>query len=144
VAQTIHISAEIAASIDRVWQVLTGLDEYASWHPQISSAKGELRPGGKLEIASRGLQPAMGVTVVTVEPPQLLVYEGGDPEHVLVRHRWQLTDLGQGRTRIDDYEEFLGPQAEAMFSQHAAALRRDLEPIVQALQEAAETPVSAE
>jgi uncharacterized protein YndB with AHSA1/START domain len=44
-AQT-TVDIDIAASPERVWQVLVGFDEYADWNPWLIEAHGDAAPGG--------------------------------------------------------------------------------------------------
>jgi hypothetical protein len=41
---------EINAPASRVWQVLTGLERYAEWNPQIPTASGRLEVGGRIRL----------------------------------------------------------------------------------------------
>ena len=136
----LHFTVEVAAPAAQVWAVLTNFDAYPEWHPHITSACGELVPGGQITARAAGAGPmSVDAKVVEVEAPHLLVFEGGDPDHVLVRHTWELSALPDGSTRVDDYERFLGPEAEAMFAQHSETMRQHLEPIMGALKKAAES-----
>jgi len=41
---------QINASPEKVWSVLTGLDEYSSWNPFIKEAKGKVKQGEQLKV----------------------------------------------------------------------------------------------
>jgi uncharacterized protein YndB with AHSA1/START domain len=41
---------EINAPASRVWQVLTGLEPYAEWNPQIPTASGRPEVGGRIRL----------------------------------------------------------------------------------------------
>ena len=46
----LYTEIEIEASPERVWQVLTDIDQFSEWNPFIRSAKGELKVGSQLEV----------------------------------------------------------------------------------------------
>ena len=130
----------MAAPIDRVWAVLTDFDAYADSHPYITSAHGDLVLGGQIMLTAPGAGGlSLDIKIVDVEAPRLLVFEGGDPDHILVRHSWRLTPLPGGTTRVDDHESFLGPEAAAMFNEHSETMRQQLKPIMDALTSAVES-----
>jgi uncharacterized protein YndB with AHSA1/START domain len=137
---SLELAVEIAAPVDDVWNVLADFSAYPQWHPHIASASGELRPGGQIRVRSAGpVAASLDVAIVQVDAPHVLVTEGGDPEHLIVRHHWELSALPNGATRVDDHETFLGPHAAAMFAQHSEAMRSQLVPIMDALKAAAES-----
>lgn len=45
---------QIAAPIDKVWQVLTGFDLWKDWNPMVNSASGSATPNSKVDIIMRG------------------------------------------------------------------------------------------
>ncbi len=63
-------SFEIAASAERVWKVLTDLDRYGEWNPQIPVAKGTVKEGAeiKIKLALPG-RPAINLSA-TIEQAQ--------------------------------------------------------------------------
>ena len=67
---------EINAPAMRVWQVLTGLERYGEWNPQIPSASGRLEVGARIRL--RLALPArptldLSATIEEVQPGRLLV-----------------------------------------------------------------------
>jgi len=48
---------EIHASSERVWSILTDLNQFHEWNPFIRKAAGEVRGGGKLTF---GITPSGG------------------------------------------------------------------------------------
>ena len=136
----LHLTIDVSAPSEEVWAVLTNFDTYGEWHPHIRSAHGELVPGGRITVQAAGAGPmSFDAKVVEVEVPHLLVFEGGDPDHILVRHTWKLSALPDGSTRVDDYESFLGAEAPMMFAQHSETMRHQLEPVMGALRNAVES-----
>lgn len=70
---------EVEASPERVWAVLSALDRYDQWNPQIKNARGALEPGAqiafRLELPGR---PAMNLeaTIEEAEPNAMLSWRG--------------------------------------------------------------------
>lgn len=134
-----EVATEVEVPIEAAWAVLADLRSYQDWHPQIASASGELSAGSVIRMTAAGPQPAsLDLRVVDVRAPHLLITEGGDPEHVFVQHRWELSELTAGRTRVVDRETFMGPAASETFAQYAGAMQAQLEPILAALKSAME------
>ena len=137
---SLHLRVDVAAPMDQVWAVLTNFDAYADWHPHIISVHADLMPGGQITVSAAGAgELSLDAKIVDVEAPHLLVFEGGDPDQILVRHTWELSTSPDGTTRVDDHESFLGPDASAMFAQHSEGMRQQLEPIMDALKTAVES-----
>jgi len=104
---------EIDAPPTDVWAALTDLDRYAEWNPFITDAAGEVQVGERL---TNRLQPPGGRAmtfrpeVTVVEPNETFEWLG----HLGVsgvfdgRHRFALTELPDGRTRLVQSEQFSG------------------------------------
>jgi len=69
---------EIHAAPQQVWAVLTDFAAYEIWNPYISPAKGQARPGARLELTlqSGGGSITYEPTVVTAEPNRRLSWSG--------------------------------------------------------------------
>jgi hypothetical protein len=111
--KTIRTATEIAAPVETVWAELAAVSKYAEWNPFITSLEGALVTGGRLEV--RIVPP--GGRPMTFRPTLIAVEEGRRLEwlgRLLLpgvfdgRHCFQLEDLGQGRTRLTQAEEFSG------------------------------------
>ncbi len=111
--QEIRTHVEIAASPERVWNVLMDFAAFPAWNPFIRSISGEARSGGKLEVHIQ--PPGRGVsvfrpTVQVTEPNRELRWLG----HLLVsglfdgEHQWRLEPLDAGHTRFLHSERFKG------------------------------------
>jgi hypothetical protein len=104
---------EIDAPPNDVWAALTDLDGYAEWNPFITEAAGEVKVGERL---TNRLQPpgeramTFRPEVTVVEPNETFEWLG----HLGVsgvfdgRHRFELTELPDGRTRLVQSEQFSG------------------------------------
>ena len=68
---------EIQATPDKVWQVLTSLDQYPEWNPFIHHAIGKAKVGEKVDITvkSGGKEMTLHCTVVKVEPNKELCWK---------------------------------------------------------------------
>ncbi len=108
---------EVQASADRVWDVLTRLDLYPEWNPQIPLASGEMRVGSKinLRLCMPG-RPAMDVsaTIEEFEFNQLVTWRG----HVVAPwffegyRRFAIASIDGTRVRVthvEDIHGLLGP-----------------------------------
>jgi hypothetical protein len=111
--KTIQAVTEIAAPVETVWAELAAVSKYAEWNPFITALEGALVAGGRLEvrIVPPGGRPmTFRPTVIEVEQGRRLAWLGRLllPGVFDGRHSFQLEDLGQGRTRLTQAEEFSG------------------------------------
>ena len=109
----IHTEVEIAASAQRVWQILADLPSYGQWNPLIREASGQLQKGGKLElcISAPGLaQRRVPVELLAVEPARELRWLGRFVMPGLLDgdHSFLLSSLGPERVRVVQQESFSG------------------------------------
>jgi hypothetical protein len=104
---------EIDAPPERVWAVLTDFESYPEWNPFVKHISGPVERGAKLDVRivppgkkGMGFKPS----VTAAEPHRELAWLG----HVLVpgifdgEHRFEIEDLGGGRTRFVQREMFKG------------------------------------
>ena len=111
--KTIQAVTEIAAPVETVWAELAAVSTYAEWNPFITALEGALVAGGRLKvrIVPPGGRPmTFRPTVVRVEVGRRLEWLGRLllPGVFDGRHSFELEDLGQGRTRLTQSEEFSG------------------------------------
>ena len=70
-------TSEINAQASRVWQVLTGPERYAEWNPQIPTASGRLKVGGRIRLRlALPERPTLDLsaTIEEVLPERLLTW----------------------------------------------------------------------
>lgn len=104
---------EIDAPPTDVWATLTDLDRYAEWNPFIIEAAGEVKVGERLD---NRMQPpgeramTFRPEVTVVEPNETFEWLGrlGVSGVFDGRHRFALTELPDGRTRLVQSEQFSG------------------------------------
>jgi hypothetical protein len=104
---------EINAGAARVWTVLTTLDRYAEWNPQIPRASGTLQEGAtiRLRLALPG-RPAMNLsaTIEDARPNELITWRG----HVVTPwffegyRRFAIEPVTSGRVRVTHVEDIHG------------------------------------
>ncbi len=109
----LHSEIEIAASAERVWDILTDFASYPQWNPFIRRISGEPTVGEHLEVR---LEPpgGMGITlrptVLRAEPNRLMRWVG----HLLVpglfdgEHSLAIQPLEENRVRFVQHEAFEG------------------------------------
>ena len=111
--KTIEVVTEIAAPVETVWAELTAVTEYAAWNPFITTFRGDLVEGAKVEVQilpPGGKAMTFRPTITKVEENQHLEWIG----RLLIpgvfdgRHSFHLEDLGDGRTRLTQSEKFSG------------------------------------
>src|SRR5215203_4503824 len=109
----LHSEIEIAASPERVWDILADFAAYPRWNPFIRRISGELKVGERLEVrleppGSRGI--TLRPTVLSAEPNRQLRWLG----HLLVpglfdgEHTLATEPLGENRVRFVQHEVFKG------------------------------------
>jgi uncharacterized protein YndB with AHSA1/START domain len=67
---------EIAASPDVVWEVLTTIERWPSWNPDIKSVSGPVRLGEGSDFAWKAGPGTIKSTIQRLEPPQLVAWTG--------------------------------------------------------------------
>ncbi|MCD9623976.1 SRPBCC domain-containing protein [Rhabdothermincola salaria] len=109
----IRTQIDIDATPDEVYAVVADVAAYPEWNPTIVETDGHGRLGEKLRLR---MQPTQGggmtfrPTVTEAEPGVAFEWLGrlGVPGLFDGRHRFELTDLGDGRTRLVHGESFSG------------------------------------
>ncbi|GII02832.1 SRPBCC domain-containing protein [Planobispora takensis] len=108
----IRTEAEIDASPEKVWRVLTDFAAYPEWNPFIVSARGEARVGARLtnELSNDGKVMTFSPTVLAAAPGRELRWIGRFvmPGIVDGEHYFLIEDLGGGRSRLVQGETFTG------------------------------------
>jgi len=105
-----YASINIAASPERVWEVLMNAAEWPNWDPSCERIEGTIAPGATIKAFTK-LSPgrAFSVKVTTFEPPRKMVWTGGMPLGLFKgRRSFNLlaTEIG---TEFSLHEVFTGP-----------------------------------
>jgi hypothetical protein len=138
----------VDAPIERVWNVLTDIRAYSSWHPSTKLADvdsyGELSVGAKFTLKTNSGTPSelvFSVTVTEVSAPNALRWKGGKRWVFYGYHSWTLKRSDAG-TLVTDEEVFSGLLARGVLSKHGAALERQYATGLASLKQRAESLVS--
>lgn len=127
-SRTTSVSVTIAAPPVVVWELLTDAGSHPEWNSTVVSVKGDIRPGGNLELVSK-LDPSrtFKLKVKDFDPPRQLAW--GD---ALGTRTYTLTGTNGG-TRFEMTEKIGGPvfplfaskipSFDASFEQFAADLK---------------------
>ncbi len=111
--KTITTTIEINATPKEVWDVITDFPTHADWNPFFARVEGQPAVGEQLKVVARkgdGEGMSFSPKVLEVESGRILRWKGKlfvsgifDGEHI-----FELTDLGNGITRLDHRENFSG------------------------------------
>ncbi len=98
------VEADIRASAEKIWGILTNLNGYASWNSTVLSIEGEVSIGGTIRLVSK-LDPkrTFKLKVKEIEPNSRLVW--GDP---MGKRTYVLTE-NSGVTHFTMSEKIGGP-----------------------------------
>ena len=96
----------IAASPERVWQLLATIDEWPRWNPDVTAAHldGHLTPGSSFTWTENGF--GIESTFLKVEPPRQLAWRGHAVGTDAV-HAWQIEPAAAG-VMVTTTETFSG------------------------------------
>jgi hypothetical protein len=142
-ALTLRTEIEIAATAERVWEVLTDFAAFPRWNPFIRHIDGVLAPRARLEVR---IQPPGGramtfrPTVLRVEPPQLLSWRGRTfiPGLFDGEHLFEIEPLLHDRVRFMHGEDFRGLLVPLLASSLRTTTRRGFQQMNAALKTRAE------
>ena len=127
---------EIAAPVDVVWEVLTDLEQWPQWNPDVKSMSfdGPLAPGSEFRWKAG---PATIVsTLERVEPPRVVAWRGRTMS-IKALHEWRL-EPSDGGTRVETEETYTGLLARLFRGQLQKTLDRALEQGLEHLKREAE------
>ncbi len=110
--KVLHTTVEIDAPRAEVWGVITDFPAHAEWNPFFASIDGEASVGEVLTVVARKGE-GTGMTfrpTVLVADGSTLRWLGKIPPGGLFngQHEFKLTELPDGRTRLDHSERFTG------------------------------------
>ena len=104
-------TAEIQASPETIWAILTDAPGYQAWDSGIERVDGRIAPGEKITVRSRANPGrAFPVRVTEFTPGERMVWSGGMPLGLFRGVRtFVLAPGSDGSTRFSMREEYSGP-----------------------------------
>lgn len=142
--RTIDTGIDIAAPVERVWEILTGFGAYANWNPYLVRIEGQPVPGTEIVVTSRpggiGAGITQSVKVVALDPPRLMHWEGGLPDRGQFEgnHFFELHALSADATQLRHYELFSGSLADDILDRYGLVIRASFNLFNEALRVQAE------
>lgn len=132
------VTADIAATPERIWQLLTNADDMVRWNSTLTSMEGLIGPSGtvKMEVPEAP-GTVFEIDVTTFTPPREMVWTQGNPIVFRGVRTYRLSPLGAGLTRFEMIEVFSGlalpmaggrlPVFKPIFERYAADLKAEAE-----------------
>jgi hypothetical protein len=102
------VATRIAASPERVWAVLTEIEEWARWTATITSIEGEMSVGNKVKLRVPGVDRTFGPKVAALEPNRRLVWSDGAAPMFKGTRTYTLAPSTNGTTDFAMVEVFTG------------------------------------
>ncbi len=103
-------SIDVAASPDRVWEVLVDVERWPEWTESVTSARfmadGPLAVESRVEVSQPKI-PTGTYTVTELEPGKRFTWEQRQPGSTVVAHH-ECTPLADGGTRVELTVEMTG------------------------------------
>jgi hypothetical protein len=145
----LHTEVIVNAPLHTVWEVVTDLSRYSTWNPFIVSAEGEAAVGERL---TNRMQPPDGKgmtfkpTVTEAEVDSTFEWLGrlGVPGVFDGRHRFELSAMSDGGTRVVHREEFSGILVRFMRKSLDTQTKHGFELMNSALKSRAEATVGSQ
>jgi carbon monoxide dehydrogenase subunit G len=112
---TVHVTIEIDAPPQQVWDVVMDPNRLGEWvtiHRSIEDVSdNQLTKGATMEqvLAMRGVSFHVNWTLVEVTAPKAAVWDGKGPAHSRARIRYELSGDGDGPTKFEYTNEFTPP-----------------------------------
>lgn len=115
----IRTVVDINAPPEKVWKAVVDFEHYGDWNTQLKFLGGEAKPGGNLHLllAAKGADPYEFKPVVSrwVENKEFAwLAITGMPRVFDGEHFFELEDLGNGKTRVVNREEYRGVMSQVM------------------------------
>ena len=132
------VTAEIASTPERIWQLLTDADDMIRWNSTLTGIAGTIGPGGtvKMEVPEAAGQ-VFEIRVTSFTPPREMVWMQGNPIFFRGVRTYRLTPLSASTTRFEMIEVFSGlalpmaasrlPDFKPIFERYATDLKSEAE-----------------
>lgn len=129
---------EIHASVERVWDVQTKIDEWPEWHPEISYAKlaSSLEPGKTFVWKSGGFK--LSSTIGEVKKNCFIGWKGKGFGASAI-HTWEFEQLDNGNTLVRTQESMDGWFVKLLKGMMAKKLNDSLDIWLKSLKHTAES-----
>lgn len=99
----LRANIDVAASPERVWDVLVDVERWPEWTDSVSSARlldtGPLAVGSRVEISQPRI-PTGTYTVTGLEPGNAFTWQQRQPGSTVIAHH-ECVPLPDGRTRVE-------------------------------------------
>lgn len=108
--KSVHHEITINASPEKVWNVLTDMNDYPKWNPTMELIKGTVQEGNKVKYRftqDENTTSEIGASVVQVVPNRLLNQKGGIPFVLTFEHKYVLESVGNS-TKVIIHEDYQG------------------------------------
>ncbi len=108
--KSVHHEILINASPQKVWEVLTNMDDYDEWNPTMKLVNGEVKVGNKVTYQFTQDENSISEIPATVKqliPNELLNQSGGIPLILTYNHKYILK-LQNGGTKVTIHEDYKG------------------------------------
>lgn len=108
--KSVHHEITINAAPEKVWDILTNMDEYPNWNPVMKLLEGEVQEGNKVKYKFTQDEKSISeidAIVVQVIPNKLLNQKGGIPLILTFNHRYVLESTGNS-TKVIIHEDYKG------------------------------------
>ncbi|MEV6324074.1 SRPBCC family protein [Nocardia sp. NPDC051787] len=132
----VRLETRIAAPVEAVWALHTGIDDWTTWHTDITEARlnGSLAPGSRFRWSTAGL--TIDSTLYAVEAPHRILW-GGPAHGITGIHCWTFEADGD-TTLVRTEESWGGEPVRANTDAMRHALEQSLRRWLDILRETAE------
>ena len=103
---------EIAAPIDDVWRILTAIEQWPMWNPDVKSVSIDGRVAKGAMFRWKAGPSTISSTVTRVDAPRLIAWTG-KTLGISAIHVWHL-EQRDGRTHVRTEESYEGPVARLL------------------------------
>jgi len=99
----------IKANSYKIWQLLTDTVNYTNWNSTLTSLKGDMSLGGKIELMSPDVPgKVFSIKVKEFIPNKWMLWANGFPLTLRVKRSFLLTEQKDGSTNFEMKESFSG------------------------------------
>jgi hypothetical protein len=113
VAKSYSVQRTINANPERIWELLTGVEDYPGWNPAVVSLRGQIAAGETIKLIS-AVNPkrTFSLTVSDVDRPRQMRWSDGMPLGLFKGVRtFSLRSREDGQTEFSMQEDYSGPLA---------------------------------